>query len=216
MATVVETKPTLGEERFLLTDVSWGFYLKLCDEFDGRNLRASYDRGNLELMITKSPHEFYKTLLGKLIEQIVFELDIPVRSGGSMTFQREDLERGFEPDESWWIEHEREVRGQAEFDFQKDPPPDLAVEVEITSSLVDRIGLYASLGIRELWRFDGQTLRFCRLQESGQYDDSQQSHAFPFLAPVDLMPFLKLDNEVDETTQMKRFVAWIREQGFSR
>jgi Uma2 family endonuclease len=205
-------RPLVGEERFLISDVSWDFYLRFCEEIGERPLRLSFNRGMLEIMITKAPHQFYKTMLAKLIETIILELGIPVRSGGSMTFQRHDLEKGFEPDESWWIAREAEVRGKEEFDFQRDPPPDLAVEVEISHSLVDRIGIFAAIGVKELWRMDARQLRFCALREDGTYEDCEASLAFPFLKPADLAPYLRLDDDTDETTRIRRFRDGLRER----
>ena len=216
MATVTDKPdlkpPLVGEERFLISDVSWDFYVAFCEEIGERPLRLSYNQGMLEIMITKAPHEFYKTMLAKLIETIILELGTPVRSGGSMTFQRRDLEKGFEPDESWWITHEAEVRGKEEFDFQRDPAPDLAIEVEISHSLVDRIGIFAAIGVKELWRMDARELRFCVLREDGTYEDRDASLAFPFLKPADLVPYLRLDDDTDETTRILRFRDWLRER----
>ena len=216
MASTVETVPIGGEERLLLTGISWDFYLRFCDELEGRRVRLTYDRGNMEIMITKRPHEFYKKLLAKLVEQLVLELNIPISSGGSMTFQREDLQRGIEPDECWWIAHESQVRGVREFDARRDPPPDLAVEVEITSSLVNRVSIYAALRVPEIWRFDGTTLQFCVLQEDGNYRSHENSLAFPFLKPEHLTPFLQIDVDKDETTRIREFVSWLRHQEFAR
>jgi len=216
MATVTDKpaslQPPVGEERFLLSDISWDFYVSFCEEIGERPLRLSYNHGMLEIMITKAPHEFYRKMLAKLIETMILELGIPVRSGGSMTFQRHDLEKGFEPDESWWITHEAEVRGKEEFDFQRDPPPDLAVEVEISHSLVDRIGIFAALGVRELWRMDAKQLRFCVLREDGTYEDVAASLAFPFRKPSDLACYLPLDDDTDETTRIRRFRDWLRQR----
>ena len=201
-----------GEERLLIPDISWEFYKRFCEEIGERPLRLSFSNGMLEIMITKAPHEFYKKVLAKLVESILLERDIPVRSGGSMTFQRDDLEKGFEPDECWWIANEAKVRGKAEFDFQQDPPPDLAIEVEISVSLVNRIGIFAAMRVPEIWRHDGKTLRFCFLQPNGEYADSDASGVFPFLRPAHLMPFLSLKDDVDETTRIRNFVHWLREQ----
>jgi Uma2 family endonuclease len=213
MATTLDTKTAVGEERFLLSGISWSFYQAFCDELEGRRVRLSYDRGSLEIMITKRPHEFYKTLLARIVEQTLLFFNIPVASGGSMTFQREDLEKGIEPDECWWIANEAVVRGRDELDFRVDPPPDLAIEVEITRSLVSRIGIHAALGVPEIWRYDGKTLRFCLLSQDGQYRDSSTSLAFPFLRPEHVEPFLRPDLDKDETTRIRQFVEWLsREQ----
>lgn len=215
--TIVRDEPALrdasaGEERFLIPDVSWDFYLRFCDEIGERPLRLSFNNGMLEIMITKSPHEFYRKMLAKLIEMIILEFNIPVRSGGSMTFQRFDLEKGFEPDDCWWITHEQEVRNKSEFDFQKDPPPDLAIEIEISRSLVNRIGIFAAIGVQELWRHNGRKLRFCVLEEDGTYQDRETSLAFPFLTPTDLEPFLRLDEPTDETSRVRAFRDWLRQR----
>ncbi len=146
----------------------------------------------------------------------MLECDIPVRSGGNMTFQRDDLEKGFEPDECWWIAHEARVRGQREFDFQIDPPPDLAIEIEMSRSLVNRISIYAAMGVPEIWRYNGKTLRFCQLQADGKYTDSSHSSSFPFLRPNDLGPHLAVDDHRDETTRDRQYMQWLRTQGHAR
>lgn len=215
MSVAVSTKPVAGEERFLLTGISWSFYQAFCDELEGRPIRLTYDNGMLEIMITKRPHEYHKKLLAKLVEQTVLFFNVPVASGGSMTLQREDLLKGFEPDECWWIAHEQDVRGQFEFDFQHDPPPDLAIEVEITSSLVSRVSIYAAMGVPEIWRCDGESLRFCILQDDGAYADSTTSLAFPFLAPERLFAFIQTDPAKDETTIVREYVDWLGNQDFA-
>ncbi|MCY2991923.1 MAG: Uma2 family endonuclease [Planctomycetota bacterium] len=203
--------PGVGEERFLLADIRWDFYIAFCEEIGERPLRLTYSDGMLEIMITKAPHEFYKKMLAKLIEMILLEGNIPARSGGSMTFQRKDLEKGFEPDECWWIEREAEVRGKKEFDFRHDPPPDLAIEIEMSRSLVSRVGIFAAMGVQELWRYNGQRLRFCVLQDDGTYQDQDTSLAFPWLRPADIESYLQIDDGTDETTRLRRFRDELRE-----
>jgi Uma2 family endonuclease len=199
-----------GETRIAIHGISYEFYKQFCDEIGEQPIRLSFNDGCLEITITKSPHEFFKTLLAKLVEATIFELDMPVRSGGAMTFQRDDLKKGFEPDECWWIQHEAAVRTTTEFDFNSDPPPDLAIEVEISHSLAKRIQIYAALGVPEVWRFDGQQLRFCRLESDGSYVDESSSLAFPFLRPENLMPLLKLPDDNNETRRIKSYVNWLR------
>lgn len=214
---IVERAPSVeGEHRTLISDVSYAFYKQFCEEIGERPIRLSFTDGMLEIMITKSPHEYYKKILAKLVEATILECDIPVRSGGNMTFQRDDLEKGFEPDECWWIAHEARVRGQTEFNFQIDPPPDLAIEIEMSRSLVNRISIYAAIGVPEIWRCNGKTLRFCQLQADGTYADSTHSSSFPFLCPSDLEPHLAIDDSRDETTRVRQYMQWLRTQGHSR
>jgi Uma2 family endonuclease len=195
----------------LISDVSWDFYLTFCEEIGERPLRLSYNDGDLEIMITKSPHEFYKKMLAKIVETTVMEFELPVRSGGSMTFQIKGLEKGFEPDECWWIEQEEAVRTQSDFEFPGDPPPDLAIEIEISRSLVSRMGILAALGVREVWRYNVRRLRFCVLQPDGSYQEQDNSVAFPFLHTADIESYLWIDDARDETTRIRHFRDWLRE-----
>ncbi len=215
MSVVEEKMQLVGEQRILIPDVSYAFYKLFCEAIGEQPIRLSFSDGMLEIMITKSPHEYYKTILAKLLEATVLECNIPVRSGGNMTFQRDDLEKGFEPDECWWIANESRVRGQKEFDFRKDPPPDLAIEIEMSRSLLSRIGIYGALGVKEVWRYDGRRLRFCHLHVDGTYRDGTASLAFPFLKPEDLEPYLTFDSQRDETTCIRQYVKWLRDNGFA-
>ena len=216
MATVIEqrTPPAaieiMGEKRIGIDGVSYEFYKRFCEEIGEQPIRLSYCDGCLEIMVTKSSHEFFKKVLAKLIEATIFELDMPVRSGGAMTFQRDDLEKGFEPDECWWIANEKKVRRITDFDFLNDPPPDLAIEIEISHSLTNRIHIFEAMKIPEVWRYDGKQLRFCLLNKSGRYKDSPASRSFPFLKPKHLQPFLALPNAEDETTRIRNYVNWLR------
>ena len=219
MAIALETKAEIpspavhsivGEIRIAIEGVSYEFYKQFCDEIGEQPIRLSYNDGCLEIMVTKSPHEFFKTVLAKLVEATIFELNIPVRSGGAMTFQRDDLKKGFEPDECWWLAHESIVRKTTDFDFQKDPPPDLAVEVEMSHSLAGRIHIFAAMKVPEVWRYNGRTLRFCILDNAGQYVDAEHSKSFPFLRPEHLQPFLALPDDEDETTRIRNYVNWLR------
>ncbi len=124
-----------------------------------------------------------------------------------MTFQRDHLQKGFEPDECWWIANEGVVRGKEKFDFRIDPPPDLAVEVEMSRSLVKRISIYAAIGVPEIWRFDGKQLRFCILQDDATYAEIPNSLSFP---SDDLLPYTSIRDGSDETTRMREYVAWLR------
>lgn len=200
-----------GETRIGIHGVSYEFYKLFCEEIGEQPIRLSYNEGCLEIMITKSPHEYFKKMLAKLVEATIFELDIPVRSGGAMTFQRDDLKKGLEPDECWWIGHESAVRTITEFNFYQDPPPDLAIEVEISHSLARRIKIYEAMRVAEVWRFDGSVLRFCVLGDDGQYAEQTHSKAFSFLRPEDLLPYLSVPDQEDETRRIKNYVRWLRE-----
>ncbi len=200
-----------GESRVVIHGVDYEFYKRFCDEIGEQPVRLSFSDECLEIMNTHLPHEFYKTVLAKLVEAIFLEQNTRIRSGGTVTIQHDAKKKGFEPDECWWIAHEPEIRGKSKLDFRSDPPPDLAIEIEMSRSLVGRIGIYAAIGIPEVWRFNGKRLRFCLLNSGGEYEDSESSLAFPFLKTADLLPYLgPLDDPMDETSRVRNFVNWLR------
>lgn len=150
--------PPSGQTLFL-TGVSWRTYQRLLRALAERRLRITYDRGALEIMTLSPEHEHFKNLLGYLILVLVEELGWNMASFGSMTFQGRKRRRGLEPDQCYWIQNEALVRCRDTIDLQRDPPPDLVVEIDISPSAVDRMAIYALLRVPEVWCFDGQTLR---------------------------------------------------------
>jgi Uma2 family endonuclease len=201
-----------AEQRFVLFDVDWDTYLTFSDRMGERNIRVNYDGVNLEFMTTSLEHERAKKLLARLLEALTVEMGIPIISGGSLTCRREDRDRGFEPDECYWIEHQAEIRVQTKLDLTRDPPPDLMLEVEISRSFVDRLAIAARLGVPEVWRWGDEVLRVMVLGSDGQYTESERSRALPFLPIAELSRFLLMRTMMDETTLLTSFRAWVREQ----
>src|SRR5262245_26961457 len=134
-----------AEQRFRLSCIDWPTYVLYSDGLGPRHIRVTYDHGEMELMTLSSEHEYDKKLLSRFVEALTEELGINMASYGSMTCRQEEMERGFEPDESYWIANEEAVRGRVHIDFDIHPPPDLAIEIEISRSTMNRIRLYASL-----------------------------------------------------------------------
>lgn len=208
MATAVRLQP---EQRFLLHGVSWQTYNALLDDLESSAVRLTYDRGMLELMSPSQDHERFKTLIGRIIEMFTEELDIPLQSGGSTTWRKEDLDRGLEADECYYIQHEPQICDRDVIDLSVDPPPDLAVEVEISRSLLDKFAVYAALRVPEIWRYDGDTLRVVLLQSDGSYAESNHSLNLPQLEPRQVAHFLALRAEKRETEWARLFRRWIIE-----
>jgi Uma2 family endonuclease len=207
MATVQITP----EQRVLLHNVSWQTYETLLEEVGGRGTRLTYDNGSLEIMTVSHGHESYARLIGRFIECLTEELNIPVHSGGSTTFKREAKKRGLEPDECYWIEKELLMRGKKEFDIDSDPPPDLAIEVEVSRSALNRMAIYATLGIREVWRFDTEELTVWHLRGDGRFTQADRSRAFPFLPLAEVVRFIRASDTQEETTLVRSFRQWVRE-----
>ncbi len=196
---------------FLVSNVSWRSYRLLGRALADRPIRLTYDRGVLELMTLSPEHEFFKKLLGRLIVALTEELDLTIASFGSMTFKKRKRRRGLEPDECYWIASEPKIRGKFHLDPRVDPAPDLAVEIDVTSSSINRLGIYAVLGVAEVWRFDGAALEFLVLGADGKYQPAPSSRSFPGLTPTDVVPFLNLRLQMDENAMVRQFRTWIRQ-----
>lgn len=210
------TTPTTHQDEggVLLIGISWQTYNTLREELDeaGSNLRLTYDQGNLEIMSPAWKHERPKSLLRRMVDVLTEELNIPVASGGSTTFRRELKQRGLEPDECYWVQHEAQIRNKDEIGLDQDPPPDLAIEVENTRRLLPRMSVYAGLGFPEVWRHDGRTLQAGLLQPDQTYAWGDRSACFPFVRLSELAHFLDQRSDTDETTWIRAFRAWVRDE----
>jgi Uma2 family endonuclease len=208
----MSTAQAPSEQRFLLPSVSWRTYARLLRAFADRpGVRLTYDRGTLELMTLSHEHESLSYLLARLVDALTEELNLTVKGGRSTTFRRRKRRRGLEPDACWWIASEPLVRGKNEIDLRRDPPPDLALEIDITHSSLDRLAIYANLGVPEVWRLEGQTV-VCHLLGGGTYTAGTVSQAFPGLVVADVAGFLSLRGQLDENGIVRQFRAWVRQR----
>jgi Uma2 family endonuclease len=200
-------------QRLVLYGVDWRTYSRLLHALrNRRGLRLTYDRGVLEIMNVTFGHENDADLLGRFVVVLTEELALEVAGGGSTTFRRQRARRGLEPDNCYWIANEAHVRGKRRINLRVDPPPDLAIEVDIYHGSLDRMGIYAALAVPEVWRYDGQTLSFQVLQANGAYAEAAVSLAFPFVTPADLAGFLALRSQQGANTIAAQFRAWVRQQ----
>jgi Uma2 family endonuclease len=201
-----------AEQRLVLPGSDWRTYTGLLRALEGHPaVRLTYDRGVLELMTLSHEHESYGRFLGRLVVTLTEELGLPIKEGGSTTFRRRRRRRGLEPDNCYWIQNEPAVRGKLQLDLRTDPPPDLAIEVDVSHSSLDRLGIYAALGVPEVWRYDGKALTFHVLAGTA-YTAASHSPTFPFLAPADVLRFLALRASRDENDVVREFRAWVRQQ----
>jgi Uma2 family endonuclease len=177
-----------------------------------QRLLITFDKGDLEIMAPSIYHEHYKVIIGRLIETLTLALDIPILSAGNTTFRREDLEKGLEPDECYYVQHERQIRDRLKtLDLSTDPPPDLVVEMDYTHHAIDREAIYAALGVPEIWRFNVNRLEVLLLGTDGAYTISRKSLAFPFLPVDQLERFLHSSVTTPETTLVRSFHEWVKE-----
>jgi Uma2 family endonuclease len=192
--------------RGLLYGVAWNDYVALLDALGDHPLRHTYDRGTLEMMAPRKDHDWPKRFIGRIIEAVALRFDIDIQCIGSTTLTGSEVERGFQPDEAYYVANESRVRGRPEYDAELDPPPDLIVEVDVTSSSVKRMPGFASLGIPEVWRHDGKRVGFCVLDDSGEYREATRSAAFPFLSPDDVSGCLDKLSAESENAVLKAFI----------
>jgi Uma2 family endonuclease len=195
-----------------LRNVGWETYERLAEEDPSRSApRFFYDQGMLEIVSPSFEHEQIASVIALLVEELAVELDIDVVGAGSTTFKREDFSRGFEPDASFYFAaNASRVRGKRKLDLDAgDPPPDLVVEVDITSPSASKLPIYARLGVAEVWRHDGDRLAILGLrddkEEGGNYAEVPES---AILAPA-RVPGESLTRLVEEGLTSGR-PAWTR------
>jgi Uma2 family endonuclease len=199
-------------ERVVLNGVNWETYESLlADIGDHHNLRLTYDRGTLQIMSPTPEHGHYGHILALLVEVLAEEMEQNVRCFGITTFRRKDLKRGFEPDTCFYIQNEAHFRGKLGLDLKVDPPPDLLVEVDITSSSLDRFSIFAAFGVPEVWRFDGERLEIFLLSE-GAYAKAEKSAALPFVVPEVLVGFVAESVSLGRLEWLRKVRGWAREQ----
>lgn len=209
MATVeLQIQP---EQRLVLRGVPWETYVTLRDIECNNHVFMTYDQGTLELMSPSGQHDNVKTLLGQLVEAFTTELNIPRRSFGSTTWRKNELFKGLEADECYYIRNHRLVSLRAEVELGREPPPDLAIEVVVHHGDVNKMAIYAALGIGEVWYWhNGELLAY--VLEGGQYVAREMSWNLPMLRVKELERFLDVELALDESAWLNSFRAWVRER----
>lgn len=201
-----------GEQRILMHDIDWATYKRISEALGERHFRLSYDGWNLEIMTKSSTHCWLSRLLGLFVLVLTEECNVTRLSCGDMTCDRDDLERGLEPDECFYLVNEARVRGKHPINLQSDPPPDLAIEIDLTTDSRRRFGIYAKIGVPEIWRYDGKTATIYQRQAEGQYVAVERSRYFTLLTAPDLTRFLGQREQVEEGALLRSFREWVRSQ----
>ncbi len=212
MATALETaaRTGAGEQRVLIRGVGWQGYQALMEMVAEQPLRLTYDQGDLELMSPLFKHERHRCLLARIVEIITVELQIPRLTAGSTTLKRQDLDRGLEADAAFYLGDLSRISNRDDLNLDVDPPPDLAIEVEITRSVLSRLGIYGALGVPEIWRFDGRTLRILERQIDGSYQETTTSKVLPFVSVHEIMQ-LATEDQPDESRWELSVRQWVQD-----
>ena len=196
----------------LLHNISWSTYESLLrDHPDAASPRFTYDRGDLLIMVTSPEHEEINRTLNLLVELLAEEFEIESRAFGSTTYKRKDLKRGFEPDSCFYFKNEAQMRGKKRLNLSVDPPPDLVIEIDITSLSLKRLPLFAVFGIPEVWRFDGKDIEILIL-ESGEYCGNEGSLALPKVTAAAISHFVHESVKTGRLEWIKKVRAWAQQQ----
>jgi len=202
----------LPEQKVILKGVSWDTYERLLAEHEGESgTRFTYDSGILEILVPSARHEKPNRILASLVEVLAEEMGLNIESLGSTTLKRPDLLKGFEPDSCFYIQHADTIRESEEIDLTVDPPPDLVIEIDITSPSLDKLPLYSAIGVPEVWRYDGTHVTMHRL--AGEcYVEVTHSVVLPPLTTEHATRFLEERKQVPSTVWLRAVRAWAREQ----
>lgn len=178
-----------GPTEAVLRNVSWRTFVELTDDETNASHRIWYDRGTLTVMPPSYLHERRISNLGRLVTEYCLLRDLACDVVGSMTWRREDLGRGFEGDDAFYLGDLAELPTTRELDPSTDPPPTLVIESEHSRSAIDKLDLLAACGVPEVWRFNGKRLAVHRLDEGGyvEMDHSEALPDFPIATAVDLI-----------------------------
>jgi Uma2 family endonuclease len=204
----MDTKPlnylVPPETRMVLENIAWGTYAALSEQRHGSVPRMTYDEGVLEMMSPMREHENIGCLIGRIVEAYSEVRGIEIISVASMTVKCASLAKGFEPDESYYVTHAAQVLSQTEMDFEVDPPPDLVVEIEMTSSAIEKLKFFAAMNVPEVWRHNGELLRMYRL-ENAEYREIDCSVELPGLDAQRINEIVLRRNSVGETKLIREF-----------
>ena len=198
-------------DRVLFHNISWDqFERLLADLGDSRSARIAYDNGTLEIMTPLPEHEHFKEVIGDAVKDIADELDLDYESYGSTTWRKRFKMAGVEPDNCFYFQHEAEVRGRLDLDISKgDPPPDLALEIDLTSKSLDRFPIYARLEVPEIWCYDEGALKIYHLRD-GDYTQAETSLALPQLPIQELPQLIETYRARGRRAIRKAVRAWAR------
>ena len=195
-------------ERQVNLRVSWDTYERLLAEHEGNSgIRFTYNQGELEILVPSVEHETLTSNIEALVELLADELERDFIRTRSTTFRREDLEKGFEPDSSFYFQNAERVRGKKRLNLKKDPPPELIIEVDITHESMNKFPIYSGIGVTEVWRYTGDALQIYTLQ-GNEYVLRNESAIFPKATASILTSFIQSSLELKRPVWIKRVREW--------
>jgi Uma2 family endonuclease len=211
MTTALLQSSTQLDRRVVLEGVTWQTYQALLKDLgDHRASRLAYDQGILEIKVPSDIHESINRLLALIATALTDELGMKIKGYGSTTLNREDLQKGVEPDSCFYIQNVARILGR-KLNFETDPPPDLAIEVDITSSSQRRFGIYLQLKIPEVWRYTEERGVIIYQLQNSEYIECEFSPTFAMVSGAVLIQFLQMTQTEDDNGIIRALRLWIRE-----
>jgi Uma2 family endonuclease len=197
-------------QRIYLNDVNWAEFEQILLELgEKRATRIAYYAGKLEIRMPLPEHERIKVLISNLLVILLEELDLPWESLGSSTFKNARMNTGIEPDDCFYLTNCQAMIGKKRLDLEIDPPPDLAIEIDLTSPT--QLSAYEALGVPEIWRYQQGRLAIFVLLE-GHYRESTVSSLFPNMPILEgISGILDRHNEVLMSEARKEFRKWVQQ-----
>ncbi len=199
--TLSEVVPVAGEKRVTLHNLDWQAYQQIRQALEERSVaRLTYNCGSLEIVMPLEIHEFSARMIELFIRVLVVEFGLRIKTLGSTTLNREDLDRGAQPDNGYYIQNYSVMAGRT-VNLAQDPPPDLVVEVDITHTDIDKDRLYAAMGVPEFWRFDGTVLKI-QVLRGLEYQEVDTSPTFPRVDMRAFYQFLELAKQDEVAAEL--------------
>ncbi len=198
------------------TTLSWpgfdwqGFETLAAQLGDRRDVRLSYYQGKVEIAMPSPEHEEYVDLIQDLTRLLVRELGLRLESRGTALLKRALSETGAQPDGCFYIQHAAQIIGKRTLDLSVDPPPDIIVEVDLSSHSLGKFPIYAALNIPEIWRYDGTLFEIYHLNAQG-YLPAPASRAFPLLTATVMTELLTQSKQTGQDETLTAFQAWLKQ-----
>ncbi len=206
--TMIESMPK--GSRFFVEEVPWKDYAQLVEDLMGiRSIRISYDQGKMEIMSVSMQHDNEARLFSHVVQILTEELGLEFTSTGSMTMTSQRAEKGAEADDTFYIEDLQRILGKKRVNLDYDAPPDLAVEVDVTHPSLNKLPIYAGLGIGEIWRYKDGQIEFYELV-NGAYQPVAHSKLFFFLTAEALVTAIQNGKATGINTMRRAFRQWVQ------
>ncbi|HEU5115278.1 MAG TPA: Uma2 family endonuclease [Isosphaeraceae bacterium] len=198
-----------------LRDLTWSDFEAITTiKGDRGRPRLIYNQGSLTLVSPSQAHEEGIDLIDTLIKEICVGLRIPYKAIRQTLLRRQDLDRGIEGDGTYYITNEPVVRSITRIDLDTEPPPDLAVESEITHPATEALAVWQHFGVPEVWVFNGRkkSLTIRLLDDKRVYVESQTSRSFPFLSVQEILAWVIETKDESQTDWQIRLRDWVRDE----